>query len=970
MKGRRAWKKALAGVLTGALLIGTLSTVSASTSVSDVDASGWWVSHSEGIQLEDGIKTTITFTGTTYDSASYNWNAPIYVVYTADDYFYGGADISSTEGYTEYYVMRADVYGWEGAGSLGASYETISTPADWDAWLTESKAGMEGTITATLDDSTLTVDYVYGDAETVATITVDASKLVYLSLTGEECEVTDISYDMENAKTVTDLTATITDVQIGDRFSMNGKTATLTFEDGSTADVTFDTLEEIIFKGYYIEYDGVYNADGDYFYDAIFSSGEYTVYFYVYDYDFNYIGAYPVTFTVSDLYADSLDATALTLGGSESVTLSNGADSQWYYYTCTEDNLCLFVSSDNYTVDEDGYYDYDNPFGILYVLNEDGTLSYVDYDNNSADEDYNFAIKYSLKKDTTYYLKARLYYTSSSESASYTVSLKEAKDIAGISIDSLSVTSFTQFVDSLNETGTSLTITYEDGSTETATVSGDCAVDSYLNYIDYYIEDSSTGYTYWGYDKLYVNPGTYTIYFVAYNLDEEKIITTASVEVVATDFTTIANLGTEYTSDAKALSYVWYTYTPSEDGDYYFPLSHTTDATVTYSNSYINDILYQSENGDYISAEYAYDEEGYNVIVEENDAYYNAYSLKTGTTYYIGAYYYAELEAYDSETGDYSVTYYDGIVTLSVNKVGGNDSEDNTEDNSETGTEENSEGGSEDSSESESTEDTGSEDADSEDTDSEDTDSEDADTEDSGSDATDSGDSDSEDTVTLAETTITSTTAWSAITTSALTISGDSTTTYTVTIDEAYGDDWFSVEVYDGDGNYITLNSDGTYWYYGTEGDDIVMTGSAITLEEGATYTVEIIREGSDFTVTFYDEEGNELLSYYAANTNIDETAATHVYAQVGSYTVSGEATGTEASLDTTGEDSGETTDGGSSDDSGDSSASATNSVITTGSSTVSGSPKTGDAGILLLALMAAFGCMITAISCKKKFLG
>jgi len=174
-------------------------------SVDDVDATGWWAAHSESI-LVDEAGVLIQFETQTYETATNNWNAPIYVVYTADEAFAGGAGISDTPGYAEYAVVRSDLYGWtpttntndvEGWEAAGNTWEA-DAPTDWSTWLTELKAGGFGIIMAYLEDDVLTIYYGVGAdteaATSVAQIVVDSSKPVYLSLTGELCTLTNIAY--------------------------------------------------------------------------------------------------------------------------------------------------------------------------------------------------------------------------------------------------------------------------------------------------------------------------------------------------------------------------------------------------------------------------------------------------------------------------------------------------------------------------------------------------------------------------------------------------------------------------------------------------------------------------------------------------------------------------------------------------------------------------------------------------------
>ncbi len=212
-------KKVLAAVLAGTMVMASVSTAFAATSIADLecgtadDGTTWWIAHTEGIELKEGT-TTFTFTNTSTGSS--NWNSGIYVIYTADEAYDGGEDgISATSGYTEYYVCRSDVYGWDGAGAVSATTLTVdSSPADgledqtdidaaWADWLAECQAGIDSTIVATLSGDTLTVVFTVGDAQTTATIAVDSSVATYLSLTGELCTLSDISYEYEETSSNT-----------------------------------------------------------------------------------------------------------------------------------------------------------------------------------------------------------------------------------------------------------------------------------------------------------------------------------------------------------------------------------------------------------------------------------------------------------------------------------------------------------------------------------------------------------------------------------------------------------------------------------------------------------------------------------------------------------------------------------------------------------------------------------------------
>ncbi len=178
----------------------------------DVDCTGWWAAHSQGYEIgANGVD--LTFSSKSYDEAASNWNTPIVVVYAADAKFAGGAGMSDTAGYTEYAVIRSDAYAWgpanangttgdvnSGAGAdnwaaAGYTMENTGVPADdagWAAWLEANKAGVNCTVKATKNNDKVVVELTNNGVTSKTTIPVDASKTIYISVSGELCKVTDL----------------------------------------------------------------------------------------------------------------------------------------------------------------------------------------------------------------------------------------------------------------------------------------------------------------------------------------------------------------------------------------------------------------------------------------------------------------------------------------------------------------------------------------------------------------------------------------------------------------------------------------------------------------------------------------------------------------------------------------------------------------------------------------------------------
>lgn len=161
---------------------------------------GFWTVHTPGIEIQSGKTYTFTFDAKSKLSGENGqvYYCPVYVVYTNSE-----AKVNNDSAdYKEYFVCRADNYGWTSAGNTfegtqGAGYlfETNAVP-EGDDWLAVYKATMEagtkGTITAKLSGNNVIVVYDIAGVKTTSTIPVDTSKPVYLGITGEQVDVTNI----------------------------------------------------------------------------------------------------------------------------------------------------------------------------------------------------------------------------------------------------------------------------------------------------------------------------------------------------------------------------------------------------------------------------------------------------------------------------------------------------------------------------------------------------------------------------------------------------------------------------------------------------------------------------------------------------------------------------------------------------------------------------------------------------------
>lgn len=186
--------KKLISILLAIAMIMSFAVAASAAEVADIDCSGWWVAHTEGLEIKAGEVLTVNFTNTTYENAVdpadglfKNWYGPLYILYTNSE---AKVDTTNTS-YAEYWVQRGDAYGW---GSVAAPVYTWPDYDVWATWEATLKGGAEGTITAYLDGTTAVITMEFAGITSVQNATVDTSKSVYLSLTGDQTNLTDISY--------------------------------------------------------------------------------------------------------------------------------------------------------------------------------------------------------------------------------------------------------------------------------------------------------------------------------------------------------------------------------------------------------------------------------------------------------------------------------------------------------------------------------------------------------------------------------------------------------------------------------------------------------------------------------------------------------------------------------------------------------------------------------------------------------
>ncbi len=149
---------------------------------------GWWTDHTDGYELKDGA--TLKFTLNNYSDGINNWDNFVLAfsntavkadtIPSADNY----------EGYAEYFVMRADAYGWCPEGGIyEPTYEMSWT--DWADWLAKMTcANAEIVCTRNGDEATVDITFHFADSsveteKAVIKTSMTADSPVYVHIGGE-----------------------------------------------------------------------------------------------------------------------------------------------------------------------------------------------------------------------------------------------------------------------------------------------------------------------------------------------------------------------------------------------------------------------------------------------------------------------------------------------------------------------------------------------------------------------------------------------------------------------------------------------------------------------------------------------------------------------------------------------------------------------------------------------------------------
>ena len=155
--------------------------------IPNVQVDGYRLDSTAGIPITDGMK--LTFHTMSLPTARLIWHT------TFIDLFYSKDKMPFGEDYKEYALIRLDGENWESEGTAENKL-TVTFDDDfkgWDAWKEENKKGFDCTVSFRKEgNKIITTTENFGISLNVSTIALDDPQEVYVSLTGDQCAITNI----------------------------------------------------------------------------------------------------------------------------------------------------------------------------------------------------------------------------------------------------------------------------------------------------------------------------------------------------------------------------------------------------------------------------------------------------------------------------------------------------------------------------------------------------------------------------------------------------------------------------------------------------------------------------------------------------------------------------------------------------------------------------------------------------------
>ena len=155
--------------------------------VPNIQADGYRSATTDGIHLKN--KLNISFHTMSLPTARLVWHCPYFSIFSSDNGKINGPD------FREYGLVRLDGENWDSA-DFGSNKITVNKTekfVNWDTWKAQNKDGFDCEVSLERKGDTVTLTTANCGIEITNITTInDPSKEVYISLTGDQCAITNI----------------------------------------------------------------------------------------------------------------------------------------------------------------------------------------------------------------------------------------------------------------------------------------------------------------------------------------------------------------------------------------------------------------------------------------------------------------------------------------------------------------------------------------------------------------------------------------------------------------------------------------------------------------------------------------------------------------------------------------------------------------------------------------------------------
>ena len=155
--------------------------------VPNIQCDGYRSATTDGILLKDEL--TIDFHTMSLPTARLVWHCPYFSIFSSDNGKINGPD------FREYGLVRLDGENWD-SDDFGTNKIIVTKTEEfnnWDTWKAQNKKGFDCTVTMQRKGETVTLTTINCGIEITNITTMnDPSKDVYISLTGDQCALTNI----------------------------------------------------------------------------------------------------------------------------------------------------------------------------------------------------------------------------------------------------------------------------------------------------------------------------------------------------------------------------------------------------------------------------------------------------------------------------------------------------------------------------------------------------------------------------------------------------------------------------------------------------------------------------------------------------------------------------------------------------------------------------------------------------------